>query len=219
VAAQVKALRGSLKLRRGLLSYEYDLAAETKTEVEKALIPVTNKAKGFATVPKGLSSWFKQSNGSFPSANLGDIRQGIRSSSDPSRPNRKGWVSLARVENQTAAGAIFETAGRKNKDGRAPFQLTRGAIYGTYGTEGRYRKQVRGKVKGYNSNNPFAGYHFTHAIQAASPLTQNPQLIRGRKGTGRLIFRAWKQNNGVANAAVIKAIEKTTQNFYRRTDK
>lgn len=63
MAAQVKALRGSLKLRRGLLSYEYDLAAETKTEVEKALIPVTNKAKGFATIPKGLSSWFRQSGG------------------------------------------------------------------------------------------------------------------------------------------------------------
>jgi hypothetical protein len=218
VATEVKALRGSVKLRRGLLSYEYDLATETKIEVEKALIPVTNKARGFAAVPKGLSSWFKQSGGSFPSANLGDIRQGIRSSSDASQPNRKGWVSLARVENNSAAGAIFETAGRKNKDGRAPFQSTAGAAYGTMGTEGSYRGKRRGKVKGYNSNNPFAGYQFVTAINAASPLAKNPQLTRGRKGTGRLIFRAWKENNGVANAAVIKAIKKTTDKFYRRTD-
>jgi hypothetical protein len=214
-----KAIEGALKLRRGLRYYEYDLADETKAEVGKALIPVTEKAKGFATVPKGLSSWFKESNGSFPSANLGDIRQGIRSSADPSEPNRKGWVSLARVENISRAGSIFETAGRKNKDGRAPFQITGGESYGTYGTEGRYRGQVRGKVKGYYSNNPFAGYQFTHAVQAASPIAQNPQLTRGRKGKGRLIFRAWKENNGVANAAVIKAIEKTTDKFYRRTDK
>lgn len=214
-----KAIEGALKLRRALLHYELDLADETKAEVEKALIPVTEKAKGFATVPAGLSSWFKQSNGSFPSANLGEIRRGIQSSADASKPNRRGWVSLARVENISRAGAIFETAGRKNKDGRAPFQLTRGEIYGTYGSEGFRGKKARGKVKGYDSNNPFAGYHFVRAIEAASPLAKNPQLIRGRKGRGHLIFRAWKENNGVANAAVILAIQKTTKKFYQRTDK
>ena len=214
-----KAIEGALKLRRALLHYELDLADETKAEVEKALIPITDKAKGFATVPAGLSSWFKQSNGSFPSANLGEIRRGIQSSADASKPNRRGWVSLARVENISRAGAIFETAGRKNKDGRAPFQSTAGAAYGTMGTEGSYRGKRRGRVKGYNSNNPFAGYQFTHAIEAASPLAQNPQLTRSRKGKGHLIFRAWKENNCVANSVVILAIEKTTKKFYQRTDK
>jgi hypothetical protein len=214
-----KAIEGALKLRRALLHFELDLADDTKAEVEKALIPVTDKARGFATVPAGLSSWFKQSNGSFPTANLGEIRRGIRSSADASKPNRKGWVSLARVENISRAGAIFETAGRKNKDGRAAFQNVRGSAYGTMGTEGSYRGKVRGRVRDYNSNNPFAGYQFVHAIEQASPLAQNPQLTRSRRGKGHLIFRAWKENQGVANAAVITAIEKTTKKFYQRTDK
>jgi hypothetical protein len=50
-------------------------------------------------------------------------------------------------------------------------------------------------------------------------MAKNPQLTRGRKGRGHLIFRAWKENNGVANSAVILAIEKTTKKFYQRTDK
>jgi hypothetical protein len=213
-----KAIEGALKLRRALLHYELDLADETKAEVEKALIPIEDKARGFATVPAGLSSWFKQSNGSFPSANLGEIRRGIQSSADASKPNRRGWVSLARVENTSRAGAIFETAGRKNKDGRAAFQNVRGPEYGTLGTEGKRGGKQRKGIKSYNSNNPFAGYQFTHAIEAASPLAKNPQLVRGRKGRGHLIFRAWKENNGVANAAVILAIQKTTKKFYQGTD-
>ena len=205
MAAQVKALRGSLKLRRGLLSYEYDLAAETKTEIEKALIPVTNKAKGFATVPKGLSSWFKQSNGSFPSANLGDIRQGIRSSSDPSQPNRKGWVSLARVENQTAAGAIFETAGRKNPGGMQK------APKGTPRTNKNFS----------HSNNPLAGSQFISALDNASPLKQGNVRgqgsgRRGRYMVGRLIYRAWAEDGGKTYAAVTKAIEGAANKFRAR---
>jgi hypothetical protein len=39
----------------------------------------------------------------------------------------------------------------------------------------------------------------------------------GRKKKGRLIFKAWKRDQGVANAAVIKAIESTRSLFYVRT--
>jgi hypothetical protein len=216
VAAEV--ITGADKVRAALRRYEFGLADETKSEVTKALIPVTNKARGYATAPRGLSSWFKPSNGSFPQANIFDMRRGIVSNADPSKPNSKGWTNIARIENTSRAGSIFETAGRKNKNGRAAFQTILGAQYGTYGTEGGYRGKPRKGIKGYHSNNPFAGYQFVTAINAASPLAKNPQLTRGRKGTGRLIFRAWKENNGVANAAVIKAIEKTTKTFYRRTD-
>jgi hypothetical protein len=217
VATEV--IKGAAKVRVALYRYQDDLANETKAGITKALIPVTNKARGFSSAPSGLSSWFKNSNGRWPQASLGDIRRGIRSSAEPTKPNSKGWVNIARIENTSRAGSIFETAGRKNKDGRAAFQLTIGSQYGTYGTEGRYRGRLRRSIKGYGSNNPFAGYHFVHALEDASSMTENPQLVRGRKGKGRLIFRAWKENNGVANAAVIESIEKTTQKFYQRTDK
>jgi hypothetical protein len=212
-------ITGAAEVRAALYRYQTDLANETKDGVTRALIPVTNKAKGFASAPSGLSSWFNNSNGSWPQATLGDISRGVRSNAEPTKPNSKGWVNIARIENTSRAGSIFETAGRKNKDGRAPFQLSLGAAYGTYGAEGRYRGKLRRSIKGYRSNNPFAGYHFVHALEDASPMTANRQLTRGRKGMGRLIFRAWKENNGVANAAVIQSIEKTNQKFYQRTDK
>ena len=212
-------ITGAAEVRAALSRYQTDLANETKDGVTRALIPVTNEAKGFAAVPRGLSSWFNNSSGRWPQATLDDIRRGIRSNAEPSKPNSKGWLNIARIENTSRSGSIFETAGRKNKDGRAAFQLTIGSQYGTYGTEGRYRGRLRRSIKGYGSNNPFAGYHFVHAIENVSPMTANPDLTRGRKGKGRLIFRAWKENKGVANAAVIESIQKTTQKFYQRTDK
>jgi hypothetical protein len=216
VATEV--IKGAAKVRVALYRYQDDLANETKAGITKALIPVTNKARGFSSAPS-LSSWFNNSSGRWPQATLDDIRRGIRSNAEPSKPNSKGWLNIARIENTSRSGSIFETAGRKNKDGRAAFQLTIGSQYGTYGTEGRYRGRLRRSIKGYGSNNPFAGYHFVHAIENVSPMTANPDLTRGRKGKGRLIFRAWKENKGVANAAVIESIQKTTQKFYQRTDK
>ena len=213
-----EVIKGAAKVRVALYRYQDDLANETKAGITKALIPVTNEAKGFAAVPRGLSSWFNNSSGRWPQATLDDIRRGIRSNAEPSKPNSKGWLNIARIENTSRSGSIFETAGRKNKDGRAAFQLTIGGQYGTYGTEGRYRGRLRRSIKGYGSNNPFAGYHFVHAIEDVSPMTANPDLTRGRKGKGRLIFRAWKENKGVANAAVIQSIAKTTNKFYQRTD-
>ena len=212
-----EVIQGAAKVRAALYRYQNGLANETKAQVSRALIPVTNEAKGFAAVPRGLSSWFNNSSGRWPQATLDDIRRGIRSNAEPTKPNSKGWVNIARIENTSRSGSIFETAGRKNKDGRAAFQLTIGGQYGTYGTEGRYRGRLRKSIKGYGSNNPFAGYHFVHAIEDVSPMTANPDLTRGRKGKGRLIFRAWKENKGVANAAVIQSIAKTTNKFYQRS--
>jgi len=37
------------------------------------------------------------------------------------------------------------------------------------------------------------------------------------KQTGRLIYRAWAEDNGRANAAVIKAIENSSAMFYELT--
>jgi hypothetical protein len=52
VATEV--IKGAAKVRAALERYQYDLADETKAQVSRALIPVTNEAKGFAAVPRGL---------------------------------------------------------------------------------------------------------------------------------------------------------------------
>jgi hypothetical protein len=43
-------------------------------------------------------------------------KRGITYKTTPSKPNRRGFRSLARIMNKSAAGAIYETAGRKNPD-------------------------------------------------------------------------------------------------------
>jgi hypothetical protein len=207
-------LRGVIELQRALRKFTPDLQNNVENGIDKALQPVVRKARGFVHRPTGLSNWFKESGGSFPKADVSDIIRGIHSSTDPSRPNSKGFTSLVRFVNSSRAGAIMETAGRKNPQGRAAINRTAGPAYGTLGTEGRRGGKTRGNLRAYNSNNPFAGYQFVTALQNMSKIES---IGAGRKKKGRLIFKAWKRDQGVANAAVIKAIETTRHLFYVRT--
>jgi hypothetical protein len=207
-------LRGVIELQRALRKFTPDLERNVENGIDKALQPVVHKARGFAHRPSGLSSWFKDSGGSFPKADISDIVRGIHSSTDPSRPNSRGFTSLVRLVNSSRAGAIMETAGRKNPNGRAPVNITYGKEYGTLGTEGKRGGKIRGNLRSYKSNNPFAGYQFVTALQNMSKIES---IGGGRKKKGRLIFKAWKRDQGVANAAVIKAIESTRHLFYVRT--
>lgn len=207
-------LRGVIELQKALRKFTPDLERNVENGIEKALMPVVRNARGFVHRPTGLSNWFRDSGGSFPKADITDIIQGIHSSTDPSKPNSKGFTSLVRFVNSSRSGAIMETAGRKNPQGRAPINLTSGKEYGTLGTEGKRGGKVRGNLRGYRSNNPFAGYQFVTALQNMSKIES---IGGGRKKKGRLIFKAWKRDQGVANAAVIKAIESTRHLFYVRT--
>lgn len=209
-------VKGALAVRRALDVYAPNLAKEMYDELGKALKPIAQVARGYAVKPAGLSSWFKEGNGGFPRANLSDIVKGIGANVEPSKPNKKGFVSLARIENRSAAGAIMETAGRKNPDGRAPIMSTTLKQYGgVMGTEGRYRyggkSNIRRSSKAYKSNNPFAGHHFVNAIKAAAPIAS---IGRGRKNRGRLIFRAWKKDQGKTLGATMQAINNANKKFH-----
>lgn len=212
-------VKGALAVRRALNVFAPDLEEEMYDELGKALKPIAQKARGYVVKPAGLSSWFKESKGTWPKANVSDIVRGIGANVMPSKPNKKGFVSLARLENRSAAGAIMETAGRKNPNGRAPMMSTtlKGAG-GVLGTEGTYRygkkSNQRRSSKAYRSNNPFAGYHFVHALKAASPLAS---IGRGRKNRGRLIFKAWKADQGKTIGAAAQAIESAKLKFYQRS--
>ena len=64
------------------------------------------------------SGWLKRPNaGGRWSARAYDVqeaRRGITFKSSPSKPNRSGFTALASIFNKSAAGAIYETAGRKS---------------------------------------------------------------------------------------------------------
>jgi hypothetical protein len=117
------------------------------------------------------------------------IRKGIIYKTTPSQPNARGFVNTIRIQNKTMIGAIYETAGRKNGQGQD-----------WVGTK------AGGASKGVSrSINPYAGNQF---------ISNLGQLYgSNKKGDhrmmGRLIFRAWGEDQGRTNAAVVKAIEKS----------
>jgi hypothetical protein len=112
-------VKGALALRKALKQFEPDLAKETTKEIAKFLKPLVRDARGFlpsnSDVPSG---WLKRDNAKGRWAqryyDQAEARRGIGYKTSPSKPNRNGFVSLASVFNKGAAGAIYETAGRKS---------------------------------------------------------------------------------------------------------
>ena len=207
-------ISGAVELRLALKKFAPDLSKETQKEMAIALKSVTVVAKGF--VPSDsevLSNWGKPVSSEnltyrpFPRFNSFEAKRGIGYKTSPSKPHREGFVALARIINASASGAIYETAGRKNPQGQPAFQRSRF-------TPVNYREDRRGFNK---SLNPNAGKQFIDNLNSTGELVNaRPKGLVGRpsrKQTGRLIFRAWAQDNGKANAAIIQAIENSAVKF------
>jgi len=190
---------GAVALKKALNKYAPDLAKELTKELGEVLKPIVNEARSYVPLVTPMSGWGEvaQPRGKFPKYNALEIRKGIIYKTTPSKPNRAGFVNNVRIQNKSMIGAIYETAGRKNGQG----QNWVGAKAG-------------GSSKGVSrSVNPYAGNQFISNLgQLYGP---------SRKGDGRmmgrLIFRAWANTQGKANASVFKAIEQTTAKFNRRT--
>jgi hypothetical protein len=193
---------GALELRKALKKLSPELAKQSQKEISGLLRSITNKAKGFVPSEAPLSGW-ESSSGIWGSGTrryeASDIKRGITFSAAASKPNDRGFRSIATIYNKSAAGAIYETAGRKNPMGQ-PSQAS---------TRGKYSSYVDTSKNVNKSANPNAGKQF---IDAMPPIykVQRRQGQAGRlsrKMNGRLIFRAWGEDNGKVNAKVIKAIE------------
>jgi len=196
-------VKGVIALRKALNAYAPDLAKELTAEITNSLKVIQKDARGFVPnrAPGGLYNWDDNASGKaitaktsmfrtfnvegrlrpFPLYNASEIKKGIVYRTGYGKPNSRGFRSLFRVRNNSAAGAIYETAGRIFPNGE------------------------KGK-----SNNPDAGARFVQ---------QGP--IYGRKSSagdmrGRVIFRAWEQDQGKQLAYIMKAIETTTIKFNKR---
>jgi hypothetical protein len=208
-------VKGGIALRKALKKFAPDLAKETQKEMASLLKPITAKAKGFIPSQAPLSGWGKSPvTGRFPEWSSSAAKRGIGYKTSPSKPNKSGFRSLARIQNASAAGAIYETAGRVNPNGReqgASFivQVPGHADFGA-NKVGANKNQGR-------SRNPEAGSIFVQAMnQYGQIVDANNQTGRGRRSRkmkGRAIFRAWKEDGGKTNAAVLKAIEKARDKF------
>ena len=130
-------LRGAVALRKALRQFEPDLAKETTKQIANFLKPVVKQARGFAPSNDQIpSGWVKRPNAGGRWANrsydAAEVRRGITFKSTPSKPNRRGFRSLATIFNKSAAGAIYETAGRKS------------------GIVGKFTPKLGGQIKGDN---------------------------------------------------------------------
>jgi hypothetical protein len=215
-------LKGADKLRKALREFEPDLAKQTTKQMTAVLKPMTNKARGYMPADSQmLSGWTKATASAdtvkyrvFPKYDQTEAKRGVKYSTSPSKPNKRGFVSLARIVNKSAGGAIYETAGRKNPGGQ-PSQAS---------TRGKYSNYIDTSNKVNKSLNPNAGKQFIDRANSlgqlvnARPRQQGEAGRATRKMTGRVIFRAFSEDQGKAVGAVAKAIQNSANEFNARTD-
>lgn len=192
-------VRGVRETVKALRKIDPELLKEMNTEIRAVMVPLRDKARGYAPSPQpdNLYGWAEGSankritkrNSAFRSFNVegrlrlfplyavDTVRKGIVYSQAPSKRNRNGFQALYYVANKSAAGSIYETAGRRHPNGDPASK----------------------------SNNKGAGAHF---ISRMGPLYGDSRPERGR-----MIFRAWKEDRGKAQDAVIYAIIKTIEAF------
>jgi hypothetical protein len=225
-------VKGVVELLKASKEFAPDLLKQYQTEVGNALSTVVTKARGFIPANASLlSGWSKPLSSdaanyrAFPKFDSGEAKRKIGYKTTPTRANKAGWSYLARIVNASAGGAIYETAGRKNKDGQ-PNYTKGGLVYRTANNglgdmQIYYLAAQKSYRKGYNNSlNPNAGKQFINSLNSSGELVNaRPKGLvgnPGRKSTGRAIFRAWAEDEGRANAAVLKAIEKAAANFEKK---
>ena len=189
---------GVKELRAALSHFDPDLKKQLDKQLKAAMLPIRDAARGYVPdVPPGLRSWTKPPKKvvsgyrPFPRFDASAIRKGIVYRAGANKANRNGFQALFYIANVSPAGAIYETAGRKNPSGQ-PWQ---GPIKGF---------MLKGDHDFSHSNNPGAGEHFVASM---------PPLYGKDKQRGRLIYKAWEKDQGQATLGVVKAIDSAIHNF------
>ena len=96
------SVKGGIKLRKALRQFSPDLAKQLPKDVAAALKPITKAAKGYLPDDNQvLSGWLPRENSAarFPTYNARIAKAAIGYKTTPSKANRRGFRSLARVFN------------------------------------------------------------------------------------------------------------------------
>jgi len=147
-------LKGANELRKALKKFSPDLDKETREEMIGFLKPLVKKARGFMPSNADMPSGFVKhevKTARFPMYDAAESRRGVGYKLTPTKPNREGWSSTVSIHNKTAAGAIFETAGRKSGIGGRFTPRLQGQLAGSGKMAGRAMfkayKEDEGKAK------------------------------------------------------------------------
>ncbi len=190
-------VEGIVGFKKALNKLAPDIKKEMDREVREALKPIIKDARSKvpSSAPGGLYNYNypgydrKSRTGrkrAFPSYDSRAVRKGLTYSLSTKRFSGKGYVSVFSLLNNSATGAIIETAGRANPGGSPRSQ----------------------------SNNKNAGRRFIGAMNDIGGLVD--YAGRGKNTTGRLLYAAYARNEGKAVAATMKAIEKAKLVFATR---
>jgi len=199
VPVEVKGLR---ETRRVLAKFAPDLKREIDKDARNRLKYMVTAARGFvpSSLPRNLHGWAITTKGlkitaqtsafssrTFPLYQAGEVKSGIKYDTGFSKTNSRGFRSLYELRNKSAAGAIYELAGRVNPEG-LPWEGPTAAP---------------GNRKVSHSLNPKAGAWFIDEIDKQD----NQRQIRGKK-EGRLIFRAVEADNGRFVRSIIEGMKR-----------
>jgi hypothetical protein len=210
---------------KGLNFIDDDLYARIKIAISPLMRQVEATAKGY--VPGNsevLSGWSKPISSDityrpFPKYDSTTVRGGIGYKEGQNKKFKNGFQVENYVYNISAAGRIYETAGRLNSEGRAPIMSTSLKEFGNVQGYTGKRSGKKLSTRDYNSNNPFAGYQFVSALEK---VTDQPRIkgvkSAGRKGKGRLIYKAWAKDSPKVYDAILNAINLTTIDFNKATE-
>ena len=173
------SVKGAVELRKALRQFTPDLAKQLPKDIGAALKPITKSAKGYLPDQSNvLSGWLprQMSEAIFPTYNAKIAKAGIGYKTTPSKPNRRGFRSLARVFNKSAAGAIYETMGRKTPNSR--FVKNQDAKYGA-AMKGDGKMEGRALYRAYEENNGKAREAVLKALKTVSTKFNARATVKG----------------------------------------
>jgi hypothetical protein len=116
---------GVKQLQKAMRAVDDDLFKEMSTGIKAVMIPIRDKARTY--LPRQdevLSGWGTATASiatanyrAFPAYDYQTAKTGIKYKAGSNKRNRNGFSVTNYVSNESAPGAIYETAGRKNPNG------------------------------------------------------------------------------------------------------
>lgn len=222
----VTGVQATLKAMR---KFDPDLAKQMNMQIKGAMMPIRNKAQAYAPANDQMLSGWTSANASeatakyraFPKYDQAEVtkgiiyRQGANNAGEVMGAKFKRKFQVTHyIANTSAGGAIYETAGRVHPNGRPSSRIVSSRHKLEY--ERKYRV-ASGTTKDMNSLNPNAGKQF---LEPLGPLygtrgTRDPRFGNTDQ-RGRLIYRAWDEDNGRAAQAVNLALNTAVAQFNAR---
>ena len=198
------AVNGLVEMRRAIAKFAPDVKKELDKEARMMLKVMVSDARGFVkALPHDIHNWQEisgtkitaatsmfgsHSKRKFPFYDVSKMKSGISYKTGESKTDSNGFRSLYRLQNLSAAGAIYEMAGRVSGLSGAPW-------VGPKGDPNNHKIS--------HSRNKKAGAWFIKTIDN----TDGYRQIHGKKD-GRLILRAVEKDQGRFRRNIITGVEK-----------